>query len=58
MLTETTRTRAIMAIMLLALMGAIVAIATAASVPIQALLFCAMAATAAIISSLLVVAVD
>lgn len=58
MLTETSRTKAIMAIMLLALLGAIVVIAIAGSAPIQVLLFCAMAATSAIFSSLLVVAVN
>lgn len=58
MLTETVRTRAIIAIMLSALTGAIIMIAIAASAPIQALLFCAMAATAAMFSSLLVVAVN
>lgn len=54
MLTETARTRIILTIMLLAMTGAIIAIVTISIMPIQALILCAMAASAAIFSALLV----
>ncbi|WP_165899990.1 hypothetical protein [Borborobacter arsenicus] len=58
MLTETTRTKTMLVIMLLAVVAAITAVVTVSNTPIQALIFCAMAATAAIFSALLVVAVN
>jgi hypothetical protein len=44
--------------MLLAMTGAIIAVVTISSTPIQALILCAMAASAAIFSALLVVAIN
>ena len=58
MLTETARTKTILAIMLLALIGAIVMIVAVAGAPIQVLLICAMAASVAIFTSMLIVAVN